>query len=598
MHKKNVGRAALVIGNSEYIDGGKLPNAANDAELISKRLEEVGFEVHTYQNLDRAGMDRAIDRFVARLASLGGVDSAIFYYSGHGFQDGGINYLLPCGRNEAAVAYELQSLINKISDLSQRRLVFLDACRHYTDTETPQNEIVHSRGLSPDHAPKIERGLADFDAADNTFISFSAAPGEPAYDGVGGRPNSPYADALARFIHEVDLPLSVLMARVRNSVREDTEHIIAEDGKPAYQKTWDSTSLSSSYFFNPSSLLFLVGNAMAMIAFVVALFTFCVVVYDAAVAEFFGGQNRWLWAVLSFVVLVLTSAVFLFGIGRAYRRVRGETPEWQREGAFNLFKWSSAGSYGAVGGTLGGIIASALVMVPYWFDWRHEDEYWVVLEADCPGYHWAHFATPVDCPRLAQLLVEGSLAGIYILAALGFFSMHFIEWATRGKPARFFELPRPAMILGGSMLGGLLAGIVVGPVITAYFGQFDRPFLEPNFVIPFSVVSVAVMAFCISNYRLETFTGRRLLRSTAGALVGTISAGVALALMVGLLALTGFIQSVVSWAHDGFWDTTKPLFQRYLYLISAGLPYGMVFGLGFGVLIAATKVFTERDGSV
>ena len=68
--------------------------------------------------------------------------------------------------------------------------------------------------------------------------------------------------------------------------------------------------------------------------------------------------------------------------------------------------------------------------------------------------------------------------------------------------------------------------------------------------------------------------------------------------MVGLLALTGFIQSVVSWAHDGFWDTTKPLFQRYLYLISAGLPYGMVFGLGFGVLIAATKVFTERDGSV
>ena len=41
---------------------------------------------------------------------------------------------------------------------------------------------------------------------------------------------------------------------------------------------------------------------MAMIAFVVALFTFCVVVYDAAVAEFFGGQNRWLWAVLTFVV--------------------------------------------------------------------------------------------------------------------------------------------------------------------------------------------------------------------------------------------------------------------------------------------------------
>lgn len=590
---KNPSRLALVIGNSAYVAAAPLPNAANDAALIAARLEEVGIEVHRYQNLDRPGMDRAIDNFTARMTSIGGVDTAIFYFSGHGFQDADVNYLLPCEEKDQADAVSLQEWIDRISRGSRRRLVFLDACRSYFDAKPVENAIARSRGLTEAQKPNVRRGLADFEAADDTFISFSAAPGKPAYDGVEGRENSPYADALARFIHEVDLPLTVLMARVRNSVRSDTEHFTTREDEPAYQKTWDSSSLRSGFFFNPSSLLFLLGNALALLASVVALLTFGTVLYEAAVAEFVTGENRWLWTTLTLMVFFMTIGVFLFGVGRAYSRVRGEAPDWQREGDFELFKWSSAGAFGAIGGMLGGVIASACVIVPYWYDWRTEDTNPWIVAARCSRYPWAYPQMPELCPKLGQLLAEGTLAGIFILTILGFFAMHFIEWMTRGRPARFFDVKRPVLVFAGAMLGGMVAGAFIGPVITAYFGSQDRPFLEPGFVIPFSVVAVAVMAFCIANYSLETFTLKRLGRSAVGALVGTVCAIVLLGAIIGLLYLSGFIQTAYDWANSGFYDETQPMFQRYAYLLVAGLPYGMCFGIGFGALIAATRTFTD-----
>jgi hypothetical protein len=305
---------ALVIGNSDYSSVAHLPNAANDAKLIGSCLREIGYEVRCHLNLDREGMDRAFEEFLMRLNADRGTAhptaTAIFYYSGHGYQDQGINYLLPCGKGDLSNAVSLQDWISQLSELSRRRLVFLDACRSYFDVEPVQSAIARSRGLSSEQLGKVRGGLADIEAADDTFISFSAAPGKPAYDGVDGRENSPYAEALARFIHEVDLPLHVLTVRVRNSVKSDTEHFRTDDGKPAYQRTWDSSSLKAGFFFNPSSLLFLLGNALALLASLVALASFSVVFYESSVVEYTSGETRWHWPILALAVLFLSLGIF------------------------------------------------------------------------------------------------------------------------------------------------------------------------------------------------------------------------------------------------------------------------------------------------
>ncbi|MEL7116826.1 MAG: caspase family protein, partial [Pseudomonadota bacterium] len=452
----NNARLALVIGNAEYDASTPLPNAANDAELIAERLASVGIETQLHLNLDTTGMYEAIEAFEKRLKERKDVDTAVFYYSGHGYQLDSTNFLLPCGPKEQAIGISLQDMVQRVSKVSKQRLIFLDACRSYFDAAPVEDTIARTRGISVANMPKVQSGLADFDA-DNTFISFSAAPGKPAYDGVNGRENSPYAEALARFIHEVDLPLTVLMARVRNSVRSDTEHLKTTDGKDAYQKTWDSTSLNAGFFFNPSSLLFLLGNTLALIAAFIALFTFGAVLYETAIKEYVSDGADWFWPISSFLVLFLTIVTFLFGVGRAYSRVRGEEPDWQREGPFHLFKWSSAGSNGAIGGMLGGIIASASVAIPYWVEWRADVSTRDLEKARCAEQHWAAHDMPEVCPKLGQLLVEGSLAGIFILAMLGFFAMHFIEWAIRGWPSRFFSRHRNIHIVAGAMLGGLVA---------------------------------------------------------------------------------------------------------------------------------------------
>ena len=241
-------------------------------------------------------------------------------------------------------------------------------------------------------------------------------------------------------------------------------------------------------------------------------------------------------------------------------------------------------------------MAPLLVMLPYWHDWRTEKTNPGIAHAMCDVRHWADPHLPDLCPRLGQLFAEGSAATIYTLALLGFFALHFSEWITRGRPAIFLQASRNVLMIAGAMLGGLLAGVVVGPVITAYFGSLDRPFLEPDFLVVPSVLAVALMAFCVLNYRLETYTLERLLRSFLGALVGTFCAGIVLGALVGFLYLIGFIQAVFEWANNGFYDYDNQgysVYQRYSYLLIAGLPYGMVFGLSFGVLIGVARLFTD-----
>src|SRR5258706_12138382 len=85
-------RVALVIGNSAYRVLPPLANPINDARDIGETLRKLGFETIIATDLDRAGMNDALDRF-SRVTA--GAEMAFVYYSGHGMQFQGVNYLLP-----------------------------------------------------------------------------------------------------------------------------------------------------------------------------------------------------------------------------------------------------------------------------------------------------------------------------------------------------------------------------------------------------------------------------------------------------------------------------------------------------------------------
>ena len=84
-------RVALVIGNADYANS-PLTNPVNDASDMASTLRESGFTVALRLNADRQEMWEAIREFGDDL-SRGGV--GLFFYSGHGMQITGRNYLIP-----------------------------------------------------------------------------------------------------------------------------------------------------------------------------------------------------------------------------------------------------------------------------------------------------------------------------------------------------------------------------------------------------------------------------------------------------------------------------------------------------------------------
>ena len=85
-------RVALVIGNGAYRSVPELDNSRNDADDISEQLKRVGFAVIDGRDLDRSAMYAALGRFAQRVS---GTDAGLVYYSGHGMQINGQNYLVP-----------------------------------------------------------------------------------------------------------------------------------------------------------------------------------------------------------------------------------------------------------------------------------------------------------------------------------------------------------------------------------------------------------------------------------------------------------------------------------------------------------------------
>lgn len=216
-------RLALVIGNGDY-SGSPLRNPENDAHDMAATLRSLDFEVIEKTNLNKRNLERAAESFEDRIRSD---DVALFYYSGHGLQVDGANYLIPLQADideENDVRYEAVELNRILEKLAKAKLniIILDACR-----DNPFKGVrSSSKGLAQIAANKV-----------GTFIAYSTAPGSVAADGTGR--NSPYTKHLIEQM-QTDLKIEDAFKEVRKSVVKETND---------KQNPWDSSCLVEDFYF-------------------------------------------------------------------------------------------------------------------------------------------------------------------------------------------------------------------------------------------------------------------------------------------------------------------------------------------------------------
>ncbi len=566
---------AFLLGNAAYGPAGDLRNPRNDVREVGRKLKRLGFKVDRRFDLGPEAMEQHFQRFLRRLDDVGGADTAIIYFAGHGFQDDGQNYLLSVpGPDGDLTEISLQRWITELGERAARRLVFLDACRNNLDVESVGKALSRKRAVADGHEPTLRAGFVEANYGTEILLSYSAAPGQVAADGLQDSKLSPYADALLRHIDAADLSLPVIMARVYKEVSDAT------DGR---QLPWLSLALSQPFYFRPQPLLFLAGNLMAFIAFLMSLVSLALATYAAggaaALTLYFSDVRLPSPWILALAGLFSGFALWwlIHGMNRAYRRHSGLATEK------DLPETSLPALHGAIGGLLGGIIAGPIIALPYFHDWR--DQF-----AACKTWSWFDPAIPEGCPRLADLFVEGTTATVFIATLLGWLAQHFSNRAVGTDLATLFWFRRRVT---GAIQGGCLTGLIAGPVVTMYFGSLERPFLSPDTVSIAAVFAVALVAVTILNYSLHWFSWRRLARSFGAALAATVIAGLVLAVLIGVLALIGFIPATLAWAEAGFWNEQAPMHRRYAYLAVAGIPYGLVFGACLGLLIGLAQVLSE-----
>jgi hypothetical protein len=201
-------RVALVVGNAAYEGASPLKNPENDARDIGELLSTLGFQTEIAVNVNRRSLEQFVDRFVNNLQPG---DVGLFYFSGHGLQLSGENYLVPVdfkGQHEADVKYEAYPASQILDLMGEKRarlsIIILDACRN-----NPYRSLRSAGG-----------GLAPMSGT-GAFVAFAAEAGKTADDNPMGR-NGLFTKHLLAFMGTSGLNLEDVFNRVRGSVYMDS----------------------------------------------------------------------------------------------------------------------------------------------------------------------------------------------------------------------------------------------------------------------------------------------------------------------------------------------------------------------------------------
>lgn len=223
---------ALVVSSSNYNDENieDLPCCNKDGNDIAKSLRLLGFDVLTVFDETRDDLLHKIIEF-SEVLSL--YQTCLFYYSGHGLQIDGINYIVP--RDTKLVANKEILIRTGLIDIDliisgfqvntdKTNLVILDACR---------NNPFISKGFT-------SSGLAEMRAGVGTLISYATSPNSTSVGYKSPKVNSLFTKYLLEHINTPNLKIEDMFKLIRIDVENDTE---------GNQIPWENTSLKGNFYF-------------------------------------------------------------------------------------------------------------------------------------------------------------------------------------------------------------------------------------------------------------------------------------------------------------------------------------------------------------
>lgn len=217
-------KVALVIGNSNY--GSNSISGEQDALTIAAYLTEMGFDVIGGKELvlgNKPLHNATAEAIRAGLAELAkrapAAKTVVVFYSGHGFQIDGENFLVPVEPltiSERTLLPEqpipMFEVLNALSFAREEagKLVILDACRKNASLPVGDTQLGQIRGWS--------EGLANSEEIhrDVAFL-FAAAPGDTVPANAPDK-LSTFSATLVKSIREPGLEIRSLVTRLRQGL--------------------------------------------------------------------------------------------------------------------------------------------------------------------------------------------------------------------------------------------------------------------------------------------------------------------------------------------------------------------------------------------
>ncbi|CAF4179924.1 unnamed protein product [Rotaria socialis] len=199
-------KRALVIGNDDYpFEHQKLESCVDDANDMHDALRIIGFDVLRKTNIPFKDTQIATKTF---LQSIQPGDTALFYFSGHGCQLDGINYLIPTNDteiDEESVKHRTLNAQKLTTDVHVRNpglfIMVLDCCR-----DNPFADQASLKNFFGFRSKRFKDGLAPMKGPPSTIIAYACAPDQLSLAGGGNQRNSAYTCTL---LHYIVLPMDI-----------------------------------------------------------------------------------------------------------------------------------------------------------------------------------------------------------------------------------------------------------------------------------------------------------------------------------------------------------------------------------------------------
>ncbi|UJR19927.1 hypothetical protein I4U23_023059 [Adineta vaga] len=209
-------KVALLIGNQNYCqDEDQLYHTINDVNDIGFVLRTMQFQVDKHHDLCNSEMINAFSDFSKTI--LDG-DLILFYFSGHGCEMNGKNYLLPIDDEfiendqgiENCVIHSEQILHQWSQQFPSSIIIFiLDCCRlSYSYTRRRRGRNVKYESNNSDET-KVPKG---------TYVVFACSQYQIASDGLLTERNGLYAKHLLKHLKKPNRDLRQLFRSVNNGV--------------------------------------------------------------------------------------------------------------------------------------------------------------------------------------------------------------------------------------------------------------------------------------------------------------------------------------------------------------------------------------------